>query len=706
MRKSILWLIAVVAAAALAACAPVRPDPVEPTSFEVQLAGDNEVPAVATTATGTVEATLDGNTLTLSGSFEGLESDLLPIAGSPAHVHLGAAGENGPVVFIIDVESTDQRSGTLSLQVELDTEQRQQFLNNRFYVNIHTEGNPAGELRAQLDPGAPTFAAIDASFSATLSAGAVVPPVAVETDASGKARAILRGNTLVASGTFMGLSSPLRDYPVEGLPPTITEAIHIHKGAIGEAGPFVRQFTPVLGEDERSGHFGLKTELSAEERSELMAGFYYVDVHTVANPAGELRGQLLPDGADATSFKVELAGDNEVPAVATTATGSVRVGLVDDMLILSGSFEGLESNLLPIAGSPAHLHLGAAGENGPVVFAIDVESTDQRSGTLSLQVELDTEQRQQFLNNRFYVNIHTEGNPAGELRAQLDPGAPTFAAIDASFTAMLSADNEVPPVAVESDATGMARAIVRGDDVVVSGTFEGLVSDLFDIGEFGPAHVHMGAVGETGGVVLVLEVVSEDRRSGRFGASASVDADVRSALLDGMLYVNIHTEANQPGEIRGQLFPDLAPLTVSATLSGEAEVPPVETSATGTVEATLDGFTFTLSGSFEGLESNLLELAGSPAHIHDAPAGENGPVVFLIEVDSSDERSGTLSLETPLNDFELAAFLAGRFYVNIHTEGNPGGELRAQLEPEVTLGSVMAPARQPQTQSSHHGHHH
>lgn len=264
--------------------------------------------------------------------------------------------------------------------------------------------------------------------------------------------------------------------------------------------------------------------------------------------------QGTPPPVTPTSIQAELAGDNEVPAVATTANGMVEATLDGDTLTLSGTFSGLESDLLPIAGCPAHVHVCAAGENGPVAFVIDVASSDGQSCTLSLEVELDAEEREQFSN--------------------------------------------------------------------------------------------------------------------------------------GLFYVNIHTEANQPGELRAQLFPYMEAVTVSATFTGDAEVPPVMTSATGMVEATLDGFAFSLSGSFEGLESDLEPIAGTPAHVQEAAIGENGPVVFLIDVASADERSGTLSLEATLNDVELAAFLMGSFYVNIHAEGNPGGELRAQLEPGVTVTVV------------------
>lgn len=117
-------------------------------------------------------------------------------------------------------------------------------------------------------------------------------------------------------------------------------------------------------------------------------------------------------------------------------------------------------------------------------------------------------------------------------------------------------------------------------------------------------------------------------------------------------------------------------------LSGDQEVPPVSTLATGVAEVDLDGNMLNVTGTFRGLESDLMAVAGTPMHIHEAPAGENGDVVFLVDVDmDADNRSGSFSFSGELTDEQVETFRAGNYYLNIHTEENGGGALRGQLVP-------------------------
>lgn len=123
-------------------------------------------------------------------------------------------------------------------------------------------------------------------------------------------------------------------------------------------------------------------------------------------------------------------------------------------------------------------------------------------------------------------------------------------------------------------------------------------------------------------------------------------------------------------------------VTTEVSLSGAQEVPPVETSATGTATSTLSGSTLTVSGEFSGLSSSTVEVAGSSGHIHQAAAGTNGDVIFPLEVSMTDGTSGTFSLSTELSSEQVTAYNAGEFYINFHTETNQGGELRGQIVPE------------------------
>lgn len=110
-------------------------------------------------------------------------------------------------------------------------------------------------------------------------------------------------------------------------------------------------------------------------------------------------------------------------------------------------------------------------------------------------------------------------------------------------------------------------------------------------------------------------------------------------------------------------------------------MPAVTTAATGSVTAELDGDTLQVDGEFSGLSSDLAPVSGSAAHVHKAPKGENGPILFNLVVESSDNRSGTFTGSATLSEADQDAFRDGELYVNIHTVDHPGGEIRAQLEP-------------------------
>ena len=108
-------------------------------------------------------------------------------------------------------------------------------------------------------------------------------------------------------------------------------------------------------------------------------------------------------------------------------------------------------------------------------------------------------------------------------------------------------------------------------------------------------------------------------------------------------------------------------------LSGGEEVPPVQTSASGAGAITVaaDG---AVSGSVTTTGMN-----GTMAHIHMAAAGKNGPVV--VPLSKTGEGVWSVPAGSKLTPDQLKAYQAGELYVNVHTEANKGGEVRAQLKP-------------------------
>ena len=69
--------------------------------------------------------------------------------------------------------------------------------------------------------------------------------------------------------------------------------------------------------------------LTPEQIEDLLAGNYYVNVHTALNPSGEMRGQIYP--AHTWAFAAMLSGANEVPPVDSPATGQALLTLSADM---------------------------------------------------------------------------------------------------------------------------------------------------------------------------------------------------------------------------------------------------------------------------------------------------------------------------------------------------------------------------------------
>ncbi len=120
-----------------------------------------------------------------------------------------------------------------------------------------------------------------------------IVPNPPSTSATGVAGAVLMGDRLVVRGDFGTLSSALRDYatdPVNPPNPNITSAVHIHRGAPTENGPFQYALTVVVNETGMGGRFMGEYTLTGEQLQALADGKLYVDIHTKKNRAGELRG--------------------------------------------------------------------------------------------------------------------------------------------------------------------------------------------------------------------------------------------------------------------------------------------------------------------------------------------------------------------------------------------------------------------------------
>ena len=188
-------------------------------------------------------------------------------------------------------------------------------------------------------------------------------------------------------------------------------------------------------------------------------------------------------------------------------------------------------------------------------------------------------------------------------------------------------------------------------------------------GSFNAAHLHFGAPGVNGPVRLAL--------SGGptvLAGSATVSAAVAAELRAGDLYVNVHSGGFPGGELRGQVVASLDTLATVAT--GAKETPPNASTGTasGTFLVNADG-SVTYEVNFAGMGSNVFA-----AHVHEGKPGVSGGIVSPLTLTTPAGTSGTFSGTTPpLDAGSLARLRAGHTYLNVHTSGFPGGEVRGQV---------------------------
>ncbi len=154
--QCLVWLVA---AFALAGAPEVRADPLR---FRAELEASSEVPPNQTTGHGTFTANYDTATRTLSwnGSYSGLTGPV-----TAAHIHGPAAvGVNArAIVWLSDnlgqckngecrskPDAKASNASPFSGSAILTDAQAAEMMNGLYYINIHTNAHPAGELRGQL----------------------------------------------------------------------------------------------------------------------------------------------------------------------------------------------------------------------------------------------------------------------------------------------------------------------------------------------------------------------------------------------------------------------------------------------------------------------------------------------------------------------------------------------------------------------------
>ncbi|MDA2930861.1 CHRD domain-containing protein [Acidobacteria bacterium AH-259-O06] len=224
----------------------------------------------------------------------------------------------------------------------------------------------------------------------------------------------------------------------------------------------------------------------------------------------------------------------------------------------------------------------------------------------------------------------------------------------------LEEGQEVPPSG--SMASGVCTGVLSADQTEFKVVCRHNVADVTG------AHIHNGPAGENGPIIFPF-----DSPTSPILGTAPVDTDFLNNLQAGNLYVNVHSNAFPGGEIRGQILSP-APLSAVLPLQKGQEVPPSVTPATGECAVAMKADRSELTATCtHNVGAGFLAVV-TAAHIHNGPAGENGPVIFPFDSPTS-PITGVAPVDT---DF-LENLISGNLYVNVHSKAFPGGELRGQI---------------------------
>lgn len=589
--------------------------------------GQEEVPASDSQATAQVSLTINAVTGDVQGSLT-----TSGIAATAAHIHDAFAGTNGSVLVPFDQDAGDPTLFTIAPGAVLDTAGIDRLLAGALYVNVHSAAAPGGEIRAQILPEGFVLRFTD------LSGLAAVPRV----------HSLGSGRAAVTVSEFTG--EIVVQAQVQGLDDATVA--HVHQAYAGATGAVL---VPLAQDPMDVGRWFVEGDtLNAAGLDAFASGQLYVNIHSPANPGGEIRGQILPEGIKVLFS--ELSGEQRVPRIDTLADGLAAVTLDEagELMTLHANTNRLDD------ASAAHLHGAFGGANGGVEVGLMQDGSNPAHWFVE-QAVLTSAQLDALLAGATYVNIHSPANPGGEIRGQVIPDDIVFA------TGPLSGNQRVPVVSTTASGTFAVTANPTTNTLIAHANTSDVVNPTV-------AHIHNGIAGTNGGVEIGLDLDSADN-SHWSAIDAPIDANQLAELRSGQYYLNVHTQSNPGGEIRGQIAP--SPVEVVFTnLSGDQEVPAVTSAAIAIAATTVDLETGSVTLHMNAVGADV----ASASHIHTAYAGQNGGVLIPLQKDAGDPGHWFVDA-AQLDDAGLTSYQAGQLYVNLHTPTNPGGELRGQIAP-------------------------
>ncbi|MFO0281081.1 MAG: CHRD domain-containing protein [Acidobacteriota bacterium] len=444
--------------------------------FRLNMSPQNEVPAVTgldATGFGTVwlHVLRDSSGRITSGTVDFNVRYQFPgeVTFTGLHIHRGNAGANGPV--LIDsritagnpvVDASGRGAITRSAEIAPGSPNvavLSEIINSPdgFYLNLHSTANPGGAVRAQL---ARTERRV---FGVPMLPENEVPIV------NSEARGIAFVTVLSGFTPNGALSSAEVTFDLnytgfaEG---TQFTGMHIHTGRAGANGPVTIDTGLTRAQNILAGQGGagslryvVDVNMANQNSVNTILGIWgdpgtaYLNLHTVANPGGEIRGQLR--GTEAIRLNTSMLPSNEVPPITSldaSAAAQFEVNLLrrpngeaDAALAVFNVNYRFPAAEVTFTG--LHIHTGAAGANDPVTIDSGIRAgslvvSPNGSGNIYRTTLCSTPPQLNSLNAILanpanqYLNLHTTANPGGAVRAQLAAPNSANPAVDIVLSAI------------------------------------------------------------------------------------------------------------------------------------------------------------------------------------------------------------------------------------------------------------------------------
>lgn len=397
----------------------------------------------------------------------------------------------------------------------------------------------------------------------------------------------------------------------------------------------------------------------------------------------------IPVGGDAVYLVASLIGRNEVPG------GKGKVGdpngralelirIKGDQVSFAIRWQGIG------APTEAHVHLGAAGVNGPVkvdLFGAGIPDTaDASVGTVTVKDQALLRALRSGPAG-FYANLHTAAFPGGAVRGQLHrlshPVDLNAVLRGGPLVSIDSGDQEIPSADGKAtgapDAHGTAFIGARPGRVDYSFTWSGISAPT-------NGHIHQGAAGTDGPVAVPLFASPHGLPASVTGLAGSVNG-VAPSLTERInadpsgFYTNLHTAAFPGGALRGQLFDTgaAAPAAIAASVVSGRQIYACTRGPDGT-------YAFTQHDVRASLKNGI-------AHSFVKP--DAGPPRWVAPDGSA--VTGTVTTKTPNGSGNIP-----ELDLNAAQLGQPSGLLATTTEVlrlntvgGVAPGGTCDPARQP-----------